>query len=91
MREDKKADNLLGIIQSYNMASSQSINFQKCHSLIRKYTSLGLKYELLSKFHMHELLPSDLYLGLLVLLGCSRQQALAVVKDKIRSKTQSWK
>lgn len=40
---------------------------------------------------MHELLPSDHYLGLPVLLECSRQQALIVVEDRIRSKNQAWK
>lgn len=73
------------------MASGQSINFQKSHILFSKHTPINLKHELLSKFHMQELLLSDRYLGLSVFLECSRQQALTVVEERTCSKPQAWK
>lgn len=63
------------------MASGQLINIQKSHILFSKHTPSSLKYEFLSKFHMQELLSSNCCLGLLVLLGRSRKQAIAVVED----------
>lgn len=55
------------------MASGQSINFQKSHIIFSKHTPHVFKQELLHKFHMQELLPSNRYLGPPVLLGLSRQ------------------
>lgn len=48
----QEVDNLLHILQSYVMASGQSINLHKSHILFSKHTPPSLKRELLSKFHM---------------------------------------
>lgn len=87
----EEAVNLLRVLHTYILASGQSINLSKSHVLFSRNDPFTLKQDILDLFHMDELAASDKYLGLPMLLIRYRQQALLLVEDKIRVKTQSWK
>lgn len=61
----------MALLQSYTIATGQSINFFKSYILFSKHT-LHLKWFILDMFHMQQLASFDKYLGLLVLLRHSR-------------------
>lgn len=82
--------NIKQVLRTYEMASSQAVNFVKsCVSFSPNTTSYD-KQLLADCLGMRRVQFYDKYLGLPALIQKSKKETFAYVKDRVWKKLQSW-
>ena len=81
----------MDILQLYATASGQLINFEKSLIYFSSNKDGGQRNWIKTQLNIREVDWFETYLGLPTLIGHSKYQAFAVLKDKVRKKLQRWK
>ena len=81
----------MDILQLYTTASGQLINFEKSSIYFSSNKDGGQRNWIKTQLNVRQVDRFETYLGLPTLIGHSKYQAFAVLKDKVRKKLQRWK
>ena len=84
----KEVQAIVDILQLYATASGQLINFEKSSIYFSSNTDGGQRNWIKTRLNVKEVDQFETYLGLLTLIGRSKYQAFAVLKDKVWKKLQ---
>ena len=79
------------ILQLYATASRQQINLEKSSIFFSSNTDGGQRNWIKTRLNVKEVDRFETYLGLPTLIGCSKYQAFALLKDKVWKKLRGWK
>jgi hypothetical protein len=82
---------ILKILEVYEGGSGQKLNFQKTAIIFSQNVSLEKRSEILQLFGLLEANRFDSYLGLPSLVGRSKMQAFASIKERVGKKLNNWK
>ena len=81
---------MLDSLKTYGQALGQSINIKKSGILFSNNTSIENNELAMSILGINETLERDFYLGLPLLIGRNKIKEFRAIKDRIRSRIQSW-
>nr|KYP48093.1 Transposon TX1 uncharacterized [Cajanus cajan] len=79
------------ILDLYERASGQSINFQKSEIFYSRNTPNSIRISINSELHITEIIGTDKYLGLPSMIGRKKKALFNQIKDRIWKRIQSWK
>ena len=79
------------ILQTYERASSQSINLEKSSAFFSSNTTDIQKQQMLQILGVKEVVKFESYLGLPTLIGSAKYHTFAYLKDRVWKKLQGWK
>jgi hypothetical protein len=82
---------ILKILEVYEGGSGQKLNFQKTAIIFSQNVSLEKRSEILQLSGLLEANRFDSYLGLPSLVGRSKMQAFASIKERVGKKLNNWK
>ncbi|KAM6599952.1 hypothetical protein CsatA_019561 [Cannabis sativa] len=87
---DKEALNVIRLLQLFEQASGQQVNFAKSTIFFSSNTTESIKARMCSLLGMVEAPPNSLYLGLPCTMGRNKNAILGFLKDKMEKRILSW-
>lgn len=85
------AEQIRNILKKYEAASGQMINLVKSLMMFSKNAKQESKEVICSILNNIQCVESGKYLGLLLVIGRSKNSVFRFIKDRLTSKVQSWK
>ena len=79
------------IISKYERASGQRVNFDKTDVVFSKCVETNRRQEIVALLGVKEVVKHEKYLGLPTVIGRSKKEIFASIRERIWKKTQGWK
>ena len=79
------------VLQLYEKALGQSVNFQKSSVCFSSNTSVRTRQEVCFILHVSESQSPSFYLGLPTLVGSNKNVVFGYIKDKVWKRISMWK
>ena len=89
--ERQKSQTLVEILERYELALRQKINADKCSVFFSQNTTPDTRNEVLGTLGPMQDTRHAKYLGLPSIIGKSKNQVFAEIKEKVRKKLSGWK
>ncbi|XP_060964883.1 uncharacterized protein LOC133033858 [Cannabis sativa] len=87
---DREANSVLLLLQLFEQASGQCVNYSKSTIFFSLNTSSASRQEMCNLLRMNEAPENSLYLGLPCVMGRNKNAILGFLKDKMQKRIQSW-
>ncbi|XP_045822393.1 uncharacterized protein LOC123915300 [Trifolium pratense] len=85
-----EAEAMKNILNTYDAASGQSINFQKSEIFCSRNVSGDIQNSVATCLGVHAVLGTGKYLGLPSMIGRSKKSIFSFIKDRVWKKINSW-
>ncbi|XP_060969965.1 uncharacterized protein LOC115713751 [Cannabis sativa] len=87
---DREARSVLLLLQLFEQASGQCINYSKSTILFSLTTTSATRQEMCNLLRMIEAPDNSMYLGLPCIMGRNKNAILGILKDKMHKRILSW-
>uniref|UniRef100_A0A803PCK9 Reverse transcriptase domain-containing protein n=1 Tax=Cannabis sativa TaxID=3483 RepID=A0A803PCK9_CANSA len=86
----REAQHVIRLLNAYELASGQKINFEKSLVFFSRNTAVDVKDRLCSLMRLNEASENSFYLGLPCIMGRNKNAILGFLKEKMKKKIFSW-